>query len=556
MPWAQSQFCVSRFSLSLSLFFFFSLVHFIVSFLWHFSLPLFSFLVLSLSLSLLSSLIQFSSTHSITSDILIHSTPPVLPLIHFPPSSHKTRTLFELFQLRIPIHTYFATLQPFFFLSSSPHLSTPLHTFTPTPLSFDCKENTAMGSFSNLRSFFSSHLHILSTKDSVPSLHSHDQFQPQSPVQTKARQEEEDYPRFYSIFSELTALERQREQAKHQFPCEERHSFNPHYQHNLVSTSPGFSSPPSLTSSPTDSSPSSSTSSHSSLSRASGARSFGYRSGSYYGQQHHSPQQPQHQPYRHQNSYYNSHGYYNGLHSHGGNSNNYNNSNNGGNYSYHRQYNRRLNQASRSQQQYEYFEDAVMIHQNASTSSSSLSAAPLAASSSSSLASSSQGRQRSVSRATVTFSPTTEVYPHGSIGGRRASSHSSLNGTMPIISESSRISPAMDRRRRLSGAYSESDASSSAAATSSSSCSTFGPDLPSVTVTAATTQGSSSIAAEGSRDGDCKKRMTAHQSLKRIAQVAAHEDGWCSQKAGQYSRQYAETRSRGVAADGRRNRRL
>ncbi|GJJ70391.1 hypothetical protein EMPS_02740 [Entomortierella parvispora] len=415
-----------------------------------------------------------------------------------------------------------------------------------------------MGSFSNLRSFFSSHLHILSTKDSFPSLHAHDQFQQQqqqqSPVQSKARlQEEEDYPRFYSIFSELTALERQREQAKHQFPCEERHSFNPHYQHNLVSTSP-----PSLTSSPTNSSPSS-TSSHSSLSRASGARSFGYRSGSYYGQQHHqSSQQSLHQqPYRHHNSYYNSHGYYNGLHSHGANhsSYNYSGNNNGGNYSYHRQYNRRLNQATRSQQQYEYFEDAVMIHQNGSTSS--LSSSSLAASSSSLAVSTSQSRQRSVSRATVTFSPTTEVYPYGTIG-RRASSHSSLNGSaMPSISESSRISPAMDRRRRLSGAYSEADATSGnnahAATSTSSSCSTFGSDLPSVTVTAATTQGSTT---GGSRDSDSKKRMTAHESLKRIAQVAAHEDGWCSQKAGQYSRQYAETRSRGIVADGRRNRRL
>ncbi|KAG0244602.1 hypothetical protein B0O80DRAFT_453935 [Mortierella sp. GBAus27b] len=96
------------------------------------------------------------------------------------------------------------------------------------------------------------------------------------PLSPSARERNSDYfvqhhqpcnkQHFYPI-----VVDDSRERALQQFPCEEKHSFNPHYQHNLISTSPSFSSPPSLSSSPS-SSPSSaySSSSNSSFSRATG----------------------------------------------------------------------------------------------------------------------------------------------------------------------------------------------------------------------------------------------------------------------------------------------
>ncbi|KAG0045572.1 hypothetical protein BGZ83_009234 [Gryganskiella cystojenkinii] len=445
-----------------------------------------------------------------------------------------------------------------------------------------------MGSLRSVRSFLSSHLQILSPKDQHDlqpkqqqeqqrrvSIHQNNSSQ-NVPQQQPQVRDGEDYPRFYSIFSELTAMERQRELFKNQFPCEERHSFNPHYQHNLVySASPPsgvggpssasmlMSSPPSLTSSP-----SSINSSHSSLSRASssggGARSFGYRSGSYYGSHHHQHQlqlqlSQQEEYYDKSNAYYSSHN---------GNPNN---------YSYHRQHNRRLNQARAqlANQQYEYFEDAMIRydhHQQNATASPSTVSLYVQTHNLNNKSGSISSRPRSTSRGTVTFSPVTEVYSHPqqqhATISRRASSNSSLNlsfSHLPSISESSqqqqqqRISPAMERRRRLSGAYSEIDVSCSSAA---EPFSYFGSDLPALTVTAATTTSMSVEVIAVNNDSstreshDVKHMTAAQQSLKRIAQIATHDDGWCSQKAGHYTRQYAESRSRGAQVDGRRNRRL
>lgn len=50
--------------------------------------------------------------------------------------------------------------------------------------------------------------------------------------------------------------------------------------------------------------------------------------------------------------------------------------------------------------------------------------------------------------------------------------------------------------------------------------------------------------------------MTAKQSLLRITRCDPRQDNWCSQQSGQWTRLYAQTRSNGPAADGRRTRRL
>ncbi|KAF8957429.1 hypothetical protein BGZ46_002186 [Entomortierella lignicola] len=48
------------------------------------------------------------------------------------------------------------------------------------------------------------------------------------------------------------------------------------------------------------------------------------------------------------------------------------------------------------------------------------------------------------------------------------------------------------------------------------------------------------------------QQQSAKQSLMRIAHCTKSDDGWCSQKAGQYTRHYANASTRGVRTEGRR----
>ncbi|KAF9897260.1 hypothetical protein BX616_005911 [Lobosporangium transversale] len=293
--------------------------------------------------------------------------------------------------------------------------------------------------------------------------------------------------------SQLSSCFHQRERALQQFPCEEKHSFNPHYQHNL-STSPSYSIPPSLSSSPSNSSPSSAytSSSHSSLSRATGFRSL--------------PQD---------------------SHMHQYNYNTYS-GNNKHDYSYHRRYNRR--QALKcytSQQQESYVVDDWMFgiaeddeyHNSMSTNMMRASPqespiSPPLSTSTVSLKSSFSRKNRTqrgsvlsmfstASRSTVTFSPA--VVEHIV----RTTDHPKTSiGLLPTISEST--------------------LSSSSASVSSSPSST---------------------------SPSSSKKLSAKQSLMRIAHCSKSEDGWCTQKAGQYTQRYAST-PRSMSIDGRRSRRM
>ncbi|KAF9903374.1 hypothetical protein EC991_003875 [Linnemannia zychae] len=331
-------------------------------------------------------------------------------------------------------------------------------------------------------------------------------------------------PRFYSIFSELTTQQvDQRQRALQQFPCEERHSYNPHYQHNLVS-SPTYSSPPSLCPSSAGSSPSSaysSGSSTSSLSRATGARALNQEQSS----NSNSKQQDHH---------------------------------------YYRHYNRRQNQRHYAyQQQNEHYHDDWMFgisEDDSYNGGASMACAqpqdPLAIASSSSTAPSLNGSLRSsisrrdrpkVSngslsvattlnsakhrRPTVTFSPV--VLHHPAAGQDFTAMLSSSHSSSPAASLASAPAKLLPSIAESSMGLNSSMAMATAKADSSTTIQQHQQQQPAST-----------------------GRMTAKQSLMRIAQLSKDQDGWCSHKAGQYTQGYAEARSRGMKLDGRRARRL
>ncbi|KAG0353719.1 hypothetical protein BGZ54_002089, partial [Gamsiella multidivaricata] len=366
-----------------------------------------------------------------------------------------------------------------------------------------------------LINFISQHIHIPlspAQKD-----HDHDYHHQQ-------QQRQCDQPRYYSIFSDLSAADEQRERALRQFPCEEKHSFNPHYQHNLISTSPSFSSPPSLSSSPSSSSPSSaySGSSSSSLSRATGAKVFSQDS---YAQQ--------------QNPSFNA------------TSNSNSNSNN---YSYHRHYSRRQNLRFYTyQQQQDHYHDDWMFgitedDDNYRTGlnrsqtigpsttraiSQECSVSPSPSSSTVSLKSSISRKNRSqlghvmnafpaTLRSTVTFSPVVLQHPARNEPQQQQLTSSSSVSLLPSISESSL---------------------SSQASNSSPVTATFDYTASSSSSSSEQQQQHQQQEHEQSGTGG---RLTAKQSLMRIAHCSKSEDGWCSQKAGQYTKRYADVNPRGM----------
>ncbi|KAG0373443.1 hypothetical protein BGX24_011691 [Mortierella sp. AD032] len=299
-------------------------------------------------------------------------------------------------------------------------------------------------------------------------------------------------PRYYSIFSELNTQQAdQRQRALQQFPCEERHSYNPHYQHNLVS-SPTYSSSPSLCPSSAGSSPSSayssgSGSSTSSLSRATGARTLNQEQ-----------------------------------------SNNFN-INKQQDHHYYRHYNRRQNQRHYTyQQQNEHYHDDWMFgisEDDSYNGGASMACAqpqdPLV------VVSSSQIQAKQHRRPTVTFSP---VVLHHPAAGQDFTALSSSSPVNSLASAPAKLLPSI--------------AESSMSLNSSMAMAT------------AKAESTSIIQQQQQQQPACAGRMTAKQSLMRIAQLSKDQDGWCSHKAGQYTQGYAEARSRGMKLDGRRARRL
>ncbi|KAG0288790.1 hypothetical protein BGZ96_007462 [Linnemannia gamsii] len=323
-------------------------------------------------------------------------------------------------------------------------------------------------------------------------------------------------PRYYSIFSELTSQVDQRERALQQFPCEERHSYNPHYQHNLVS-SPTYSSPPSLCPSSAGSSPSSaysSNSSNSSLSRATGARVLN---------QEQSNKQQDHYYYRH--------------------------------------YNRRQNQRHYAyQQQNEHYYDDWMFgisEDDSYNGGDSMSCAQpqdplvIVASSSTKAPSLNGSLRSSISR---------KERPQVSNGSFSFVTQISAKNRRPTVT----FSPVVLHHPAAGQEFTALQSSSFASSQSSSSVSA--KLLPSIaessmglnsSMAMATAQAESTMVQhEKQQQPTNTSRMTAKQSLMRITQLSKDQDGWCSHKAGQYTQGYAEARSRGMKLDGRRARRL
>ncbi|KAF9928671.1 hypothetical protein FBU30_002192 [Linnemannia zychae] len=347
--------------------------------------------------------------------------------------------------------------------------------------------------------------------------HQQDQLHPD---EASSRRISSDKPRYYSIFSELTTQVDQRERALQQFPCEERHSYNPHYQHNLVS-SPTYSSPPSLCPSSAGSSPSSaysSGSSTSSLSRATGPRILN---------QEQSNKQDHH---------------------------------------YYRHYNRRQNRRYNTyQQQNEHFHDDWMFgisEDDGYNGDTSMACAqpqdPLGGYSSLSTMPSLNGSLRS----SISRRDRPQV-ANGSLSVTSSAAQNSTKNRRPTVTFSPIVlhHPAASQESpiQLSSSNSTSPASSSASAKlmpSISESTAFTVGLNSSSMAMATAKTDSTIVQRQQHQSASAGRMTAQQSLMRIAHLSKDQDGWCSSKAGQYTQGYAEARTRGMKIDGRRTRHL
>ncbi|KAG0304706.1 hypothetical protein BGZ98_005150 [Dissophora globulifera] len=408
-----------------------------------------------------------------------------------------------------------------------------------------------------LINFISQHIHI--------PLHPARRDRDADYLTQKQLHSQHDEPR--SLFADMSALNDQRERAKQQFPCEDKHSFNPHYQHNLISTSPS-STLPSLSSSPS-SSPSSaysSSSSQSSLSRATGVRSFT------------------------QDSHIHQHHY-----TYGGSTSNTNKQE----YSYHRRHIRRQNLRSYTyQQQHEHYHDDWMFgitedddadhhgirHQSASSTTSTAFQASsqfsFASSSSavSSAATSTTGSLRSsLSRKSIGRSQYGSVmnmfHPNATPTASLAASKSATVTFSPVVVEhtiQASIATTTSSPVRLLPSISESSLSSLSSMDSSASRAIIAAPTAGLTAaitavsssrpTTATTATTSSVLPHQLQTLQLRSgadRLTATQSLMRISQCKKSDDGWCSQKAGQYTQRYAnDSNPRGMKTDGRRACRL
>ncbi|CAO3570873.1 unnamed protein product [Mortierella alpina] len=423
-------------------------------------------------------------------------------------------------------------------------------------------KHIAMGGLNNFYSFLSNRV--------LPQ-------SPPSPQSTNSDKEnffspEYSQPNIRRSYSEASPALLRKEQTIHQlYPCEDRHSFNPHYQHNLhtQASSPAYSTPPSLSSSPTNSSPSSITSSsrsHSAMLTQSLSQvqkpyyqqAHPRRPLSYQQQQQHQQQQQQYQQHQHQPQ-----------------QTRLSRSN-----SLNRQQARRpslRNHANqpKQQQHFEYMDDDLMVGYDnthiyygsgASTSTSMARVHPngspsYTSSSSSYSASSASGSDRQ----------------HNNQA--RRTSHISYSSSHSSENERSTMSPAS---RSLSAAAGMSKSNNNAHGHHHAlqlqqqqqqqqqqhrRASYLLPSISETTVTMASMEAEADeedadsmaprpSSASSSASSSSLSPLTAKQSLMRIAQCDIRQDGWCSQQSGQWSRHYAETHSRGMMTDGRRARRL
>ncbi|KAF9281729.1 hypothetical protein BGZ68_006455 [Mortierella alpina] len=359
-----------------------------------------------------------------------------------------------------------------------------------------------------LVNFLSQHIHIPLSPSGRDQ--DHDYFlrtpQQQPPQQQQQQQQQlphqsPDKPRVYSVFSELRTLEQQSNSALEQFPCEDRHSFNPHYQHNLL-TSSANSTPSSLFSTSANSSASSySSSSTFSLSRATGTRALGQEC----------PQQPH------------------TISSGTGGRQNYSSYHH---YNHHHQNPRRF---ARLQQQQDRGHDDWMFGISDDDDIRAASTSP-----------SGQCMGR--------------VHPQNApICPPSLSSAASLRSSLVRRSRSQRSTVTSDTFLTESQIKKQRSMVTFSSVILQHPPSTEQPSavLPSVSESSQRSLASNSSAAvfEATASGrvDCHQVSPAKQSLMRIAQMSKDKDGWCSQNAGQYTHRYAEARPRGMILDGRRS---
>ncbi|KAF9202265.1 hypothetical protein BGZ49_007560 [Haplosporangium sp. Z 27] len=292
------------------------------------------------------------------------------------------------------------------------------------------------------------------------------------------------------------------------YPCEDRHSFNPHYQHNLHSASP-YSTPPSLSSSPTNSSPSSTSSSSShSLSHSGHKPYYQYnhpsarRSASSQ-----SVQQQYHQQYQ-----------------------KHNRSN-----SYTRQQTKRQNHQQRNNvnQYFDALDDDLVIGYDGQRFFYESGAS-------------------SMVRVHPNGSPSYSSYPSSvssTFGGRHPSQQQQQQRWSSHISWSENENIPSPASRSHSAAQPSTPESNHIQNRQNSITSSL-PRISEVAVT------ESNIETHSTCNTTSDSRTTARHSLMRIVQCDIRNDDWCSQQSGQWTRHYAETRSIGVKADGRRTGRL
>ncbi|ORZ09131.1 hypothetical protein BCR41DRAFT_424317 [Lobosporangium transversale] len=399
-----------------------------------------------------------------------------------------------------------------------------------------------MGNFKVLYSFISNRV--------LPRANSDD-----SAVSVTSQETCSDYPNYHHKqhrrhYSDTSSAILHKEAIQQLFPCEDRHSFNPHYQHNLHSTSPIYSTPPSLSSSPTNSSPSSTTSSSSQASSTSRPY-YHYNSSSRRSlSSPHTRQQYQHLQQQHQ---------------HQQQKQRQQQQQHSRSYSYNRQQARRQNH-QRSYVNQPYFEspsledDLVIGYDNQrifyeSGASASMTrvhpnGSPSYPSSPTSSMSSAFARQQQQQQ---------QQQQQRLQGHRRTASHISASYS---VSENESTSSPASRSLVTSTALHASPAVVKANMLPSISEVTVAAfvqdeeDVDSVSALENRSSGSASGSASRASESSNDSPTTAKQSLMRIARCSSRQDNWCPLQAGQWTRHYAETRSFGMMTDGRRARRL
>ncbi|KAK3817445.1 MAG: hypothetical protein J3Q66DRAFT_339912 [Benniella sp.] len=327
----------------------------------------------------------------------------------------------------------------------------------------------------------------------------------------------------------------QKESIQQLFPCEDKHSFNPHYQHNLHFASPFYSTPPSLSSSPTNASPSSTASSSSSSSSSSHSshRSYYHHTQPRNARQHYFQQQKLHKQQQQQQL---------PLHQHQHQRNH--------SYSYTRQQGRKMNQRYLSDQSAEYMDDEDMMvdydHQQiyyGSGSSTSMTRVHPQGSSSyfGSSVPSAMDRQNRHRRRTSHIS-----VPSSRSENERASSRSLSN----VVHGSNKSHNHIQTGHQWLPCISETTATMYMHVHNSDDV--VDDDEQADAHSLGHRESNSALSASSTSSAP----LTAKQSLMRIARCDPRQDSCCSQKAGQWTRHYAEGRQYGLVADGRRARRF